>query len=49
VPRLAEAVIHTSPSSSPGPDTHGYHDVVAHHFAHDAEHVPGRSPESESP
>ncbi|MDR3649356.1 MAG: cation diffusion facilitator family transporter [Acidimicrobiales bacterium] len=40
VPRLAEAVIHTSPSGSPGHDTRGYHDVVAHHFASDADHIP---------
>jgi len=44
VPRLAEAVIHTSPSGSPGHDTRGYHDVVAHHFAPppppDADHIP---------
>ncbi len=42
VSRLAEAVIHTSPSGHPGHDTPDYHQAVAHHFpeqqARDEEH-----------
>ena len=42
VSRLAEAVIHTSPSSHPGHDMPDYHEAVAHHFpehqARDEEH-----------
>jgi cation diffusion facilitator family transporter len=34
VPRLAEAVIHTSPSDAPGDEIASHHDVVAHHFGH---------------
>jgi len=49
VSRLAEAAIHTNPSGSSGHDSPGYHDVVAHHFSLNADHAPGRSPESESP
>ena len=37
VPRLAEAVIHTSPS---GGEEQAYHGVVAHHFAERAERGP---------
>jgi divalent metal cation (Fe/Co/Zn/Cd) transporter len=32
VSRLAEAVIHTSPTGPPRHDGNGYHDAVAHHF-----------------
>jgi cation diffusion facilitator family transporter len=32
VSRLAEAVIHTSPTDHPGRDTSKYHEAVAHHF-----------------
>ncbi len=40
VSRLAEAVIHTNPSGSPGVGAQGYHDTVAHHFKQDTDHVP---------
>jgi cation diffusion facilitator family transporter len=33
VPRLAEAVIHTSPSGPSGRHERSYHEVVAHHFS----------------
>jgi cation diffusion facilitator family transporter len=44
VPRLAEAVIHTSPTGSPRHDGDEYHDAVAHHFteARRARNGPGR-------
>jgi cation diffusion facilitator family transporter len=50
VSRLAEAVIHTSPSAPPGPDAPHYHDAVAHHFAVRPDHDQDRQPTpSESP
>jgi cation diffusion facilitator family transporter len=44
VPRLAEAVIHTSPTGEPGHDAPNYHEAVEHHFAPKPAHVEGRDP-----
>ena len=52
VPRLAEAVIHTSPTEDPGHDALNYHEAVEHHFAAKPSPDDGRDPHatrSESP
>ena len=41
VSRLAEAVIHTSPTGQSGHDVPDYHEVIAHHFGAEA-HDEGR-------
>jgi cation diffusion facilitator family transporter len=48
VARLAEAVIHTSPSRRPGPDAPDYHEAVAHHFA-PRDSPEGRDDHADSP
>jgi cation diffusion facilitator family transporter len=44
VSRLAQAVIHTSPTDHPGHDTSKYHEAVAHHFEPTSSHDDSEHP-----